>query len=59
MKNSIDTIGNRTRDFPACSTLPQPTVPLCAHNQYIFCIDATVCLAAYFILSYIFFRAEV
>jgi hypothetical protein len=24
MKNSIDTIGNRTRDFPTCSALPQP-----------------------------------
>jgi len=27
MKKSIDTIGNRTRDLPACSTVPQPTVP--------------------------------
>jgi len=27
MKNSNDTIGNRTRDLPACSTVPQPTVP--------------------------------
>jgi len=25
MKNSIDTIGNRTRDLPACSAVPQPT----------------------------------
>jgi hypothetical protein len=25
MKNSSDTIGNRTRDIPACSTVPQPT----------------------------------
>jgi hypothetical protein len=25
MKNSNDTIGNRTRDLPACSTMPQPT----------------------------------
>jgi len=25
MKNSNDTIGNRTRDLPACSALPQPT----------------------------------
>ena len=25
MKNSNDTIGNRTRDLPACSTVPQPT----------------------------------
>jgi len=28
MKNSNDTIGNRTRDLPACSTVPQPTAPL-------------------------------
>jgi hypothetical protein len=25
MKNSSDTIGNRTRDLPACSTVPQST----------------------------------
>jgi len=28
-KNSNDTIGNRTRDLPACSTVPQPTAPPC------------------------------
>jgi hypothetical protein len=27
MKNSNDTIGNRTRDVPACSAVPQPTAP--------------------------------
>jgi hypothetical protein len=27
MKNSNDTIGNRTRDLPACSEVAQPTVP--------------------------------
>jgi len=27
MKNSYDTIGNRTRDLPACSAKPQPTAP--------------------------------
>jgi len=27
MKNSNDTIGNRTRDIPACSAVPQPTAP--------------------------------
>jgi len=26
MKKSNDTIGNRTRDLPACSAVPQPTV---------------------------------
>jgi hypothetical protein len=28
MKNSNDTIGNQTRDLPACSAVPQPTAPL-------------------------------
>ena len=32
MKNSNDTIGNRTRDLPACSAVPQPTAPPCAPN---------------------------
>ena len=27
MKNSSNTIGNRTCDLPACSALPQPTAP--------------------------------
>jgi len=27
MKNSNDTIGNRTRDLPTCSPEPQPTAP--------------------------------
>ena len=27
MKNSYDTIGNRTRDLPVCSAVPQPTAP--------------------------------
>ena len=27
MKNSNDTIGNRTRDITACSEVPQPTSP--------------------------------
>ena len=27
MKNSNDTIGDRTRDLPACSAVPQPTAP--------------------------------
>jgi hypothetical protein len=31
MKNSSDKIGNRTRDLPACSAVPQPTV-LQAHK---------------------------
>ena len=27
MKNSSDTIGNRIRDLPSCSAVPQPTAP--------------------------------
>ena len=27
MKNSNDTIGNRTRDLPTCSAVPQPAAP--------------------------------
>jgi hypothetical protein len=27
MKNSSDTIGNRTRDLPTYSAVPQPTAP--------------------------------
>ena len=30
MKISNDAIGNRTRDLPACSAVPQPTAPPCA-----------------------------
>jgi hypothetical protein len=30
MKNSNGTIGNWTRNLLACSTVPQPTAPLCA-----------------------------
>jgi hypothetical protein len=26
-KNSNDTVGNRTRDLPACVAMPQPTAP--------------------------------
>ena len=34
MKNSNDTIGNRTRDLPACSAEPQPTAPPRAPQYY-------------------------
>ena len=47
MKNSNDTIGNRTRDLPNCSAVPQPTAlprapgNLCAEGfeQGTFCIQ--------------------
>jgi hypothetical protein len=37
-KNSNDIIGNRTRDLPACSAVPQPTAPprvpcVCVNNE--------------------------
>ena len=28
MKNVSDSIGNRTRDLPACSAVPQATLPM-------------------------------
>jgi len=39
IKNSSETIGNRTRDFPTCSAVPQPTAPPAA------------CLLVFFLLS--------
>jgi hypothetical protein len=37
MKNFSDTIGNRTRDLPACSTVPQPTAQpaACPIKEYV------------------------
>jgi hypothetical protein len=34
MKNSNDTIGNQTRDLPACTAVPQPTAPLNFKNIF-------------------------
>ena len=43
MKNSSDTIGNETRNLPACSAVPQPTAPLHAlyeiNSQVFFLAD--------------------
>ena len=39
MKNSNDTIGNRTRDLPACSAVTQPTAPPRAHGL---CVQAII-----------------
>ena len=38
MKNSNDTIGNRTRDLPVCSAVPQPTAPPRAPYTYLTCL---------------------
>ena len=35
MENSSDTIGNRTRDLPTCSAVPQPTAPPRAPVVYV------------------------
>jgi hypothetical protein len=35
MKNSSDTIGNRTHDLPTCSAVPQPTAPPRGHRRYV------------------------
>jgi len=35
IKKSNDAIGNRTRDLPACSSVPQPTAPPAACSQII------------------------
>jgi hypothetical protein len=46
MKNSSDTIENRSRDLPACSAVPQPTAPPRAPSgvyMYV-CIYMCVCV---------------
>jgi len=35
MKNSNDTIGNRTRDLPTCRAVPQPTAPPRARIMFV------------------------
>jgi len=37
MENSSDTIGNQTRNIPACSSLPQPTALPRASDSYLVC----------------------
>jgi hypothetical protein len=48
IKNSNDTIGNRTRNLPACSEMPQqiapPCVPTVVNNITVMCV--CVCLHA-------------
>jgi hypothetical protein len=34
MKNSNDIIGNRTRDLPRCSAMPQPRAPVSKGDEY-------------------------
>ena len=39
MKNSSDTIGNRTRYLPACSAVPEPTAPPAGGGYVLFHIN--------------------
>jgi hypothetical protein len=51
-KNSNDTIGNRTRDLPICSVVPQPTSPPRAPIYiYIYIYIKAVRIEAYVALS--------
>jgi hypothetical protein len=50
MKNSNETIGNRTRDLPACRTVPQPTAPPRAPAYYV-CIE-TLSLTVFCVPSF-------
>jgi hypothetical protein len=42
MKNSNDTIGNRTRDLPVCSAVLQPTAPpaACPTGVFVLLLNA-------------------
>jgi hypothetical protein len=52
MKISNDTIGNRTRDLPACSTVLQPTAPLRApHIESRTCILCAMCTVLLYICT--------
>ena len=47
MKNSNDTIGNRTRDLLTCSAVPQPTAPpwspnLLMYARFLMCTEKSV-----------------
>ena len=54
-KKSNDTIGNRTRDLPACSAVPQPTAP---PRLSVFCLSVsfflTFCRIFLSLFSYFF-----
>ena len=39
---SSDTIGNRTRDLPACSTVPQAAAPSRAPNRTVLSVNSPI-----------------
>jgi hypothetical protein len=45
MKNSNDTIGNGTRDFPVCSVVPQTTNETAVHTDNIHATETDYGLA--------------
>ena len=59
MKNSSDTIGNRTRDLPTCSAVPQPTALQRAPKTNLIQIKLSVlpnfnCYARYFNVYFVY-----
>jgi len=56
MKTSNDVIGDRTCEFPACGTVSQPTVPLCALLTFCIglvnfvCMCYVVCLGMFLVI---------
>jgi hypothetical protein len=60
MKNSSNTIGNRTCDLPACSAVPQPTVPPRAPCMHICkqCQNCKKLLSRIWLLSSCTWRAQ-
>jgi hypothetical protein len=58
-EKSSDIIGNRTRDLPACSLMPQPTTLPCA--PYLFCKFTLLPSARFrnvFVLSHIYIEGD-
>ena len=53
MKNSNDTIGNRTRDLSACSAVPYPTAPPRARNCFLYRTDISTASLGMLVLSVI------
>jgi len=63
VKNSNDTIGNRTRDLPTCSAVPQPTALLRAPKEYVLKYIKTVVLTCdilqFFVIIRTWLEAEI
>ena len=53
IKNFSDTIGNRTRDLPACNAVSQPTAPPCAPMKMLVVSIITDVLCCTFIFAYV------